>query len=261
MLEILLPIVYIVVGVALVWFVIELVMTVRKTRSTVDSLQKQLEPTLDSVQKITASLEPAVAKVDPLVERVSLTVDAANLELMRVDQILEDVSDITDSVSSTVNSVDTIASAPMELVTSVASKVRTAFRPKRASDESAKLGAARAAQAQQSVEKPKKTLGEVASTAKNVSTVAQGVASTVVSATQGAMSEQTKKFEDRKAASEAKAEARQAVMREASATADDMMNAVTASVAVDTAKMDAADVPAASPAAPAALDGDGSAEA
>ena len=51
-----LPIVYVVLGVALVWFVIELVITVRKTRTTVDEMKEQLDPTLESVQRITKSL-------------------------------------------------------------------------------------------------------------------------------------------------------------------------------------------------------------
>lgn len=55
-----LPVIYVLVGIVLVWFVIELVMTVRKTRETVTSVQKQLEPTLEHVEKITASLEPRV---------------------------------------------------------------------------------------------------------------------------------------------------------------------------------------------------------
>ena len=113
-LSIALPVVYVIVGAVLVWLVIELVMTVRKTRKTVDDLQKQVEPTLASVERITASLEPVAAKVDPLVERVSLTVDAANLEIMRVGQIAETWW-ITDSVSSAVEAVDTTG-LPVELV-------------------------------------------------------------------------------------------------------------------------------------------------
>ncbi len=142
-----LPIVYVLVGAALIWLVIELVMTVRRTRKTVEEVQKQVEPTLASVERITASLEPVAAKVDPLVERVSLTVDAANLEIMRVDQILEDVNEITDSVSSAVDAVDTVTSAPMELVNNVTNRMRSAFKPKRASDESVALGREKAADA------------------------------------------------------------------------------------------------------------------
>ncbi len=143
-----LPIVYVLVGAALVWLVIELVMTARKTRKTVDELQKQVQPTLASVERITASLEPVAAKVDPLVERVSLTVDAANLEIMRLDQILEDVNEITDTVSSTVEAVDSVTNAPLELVSSVSTKVRNAFKPRRASDESVALGQAKGEEAE-----------------------------------------------------------------------------------------------------------------
>ncbi len=135
-----LPVVYVLVGAAVIWLAIELVMTVRKTRKTVDEVQKQIEPTLAHVERITASLEPVAAKVDPLVERVSLTVDAANLEIMRIDQILEDVNEITDSVSSAVDAVDTVANAPMELVNNVTSRVRKALKPRRASEESVALG-------------------------------------------------------------------------------------------------------------------------
>ena len=138
----LLPIVYIIVGVALVWFVIELALTFRKTRQTVTEVQRQLAPTLDHVEKITAQLEPVSAKVDPLVDRVSLTVDAANLEIMRVDQILEDVSQITDAVTKTVDTVDSVASAPLDLVNSVTDKVRARFKHRGASEESVRLGSA-----------------------------------------------------------------------------------------------------------------------
>ena len=41
-----LPVVYVVVGIALIWFVVELVVTVRKTRTTVDEMKQQLAPTL-----------------------------------------------------------------------------------------------------------------------------------------------------------------------------------------------------------------------
>lgn len=133
-------IIYVVLGIVLVWLVIEVVVTVRRTRKTVDELKQQVEPTLQHVESITASFEPVAKKIDPLVDRVSLTVDAANLEIMRLDQILEDVGEVTDSVSSTVSTVDAIASAPMDLVNNVTSKVRGAFRARGASEESVALG-------------------------------------------------------------------------------------------------------------------------
>lgn len=139
-LSIALAVVYVLVGLAVIWLIFELVMTARKARKTVNEMQKQIEPTLKHVENITASLEPVSAKVDPLVERVSLTVDAANLELMRVDQILEDVGEITDTVSSTVHAVDTVASTPLEIANSLSTKVRSMFKTSHASSESVDLG-------------------------------------------------------------------------------------------------------------------------
>lgn len=154
-----LPVVYVVVGVALVWLIVELVSTLRKTRKTVDDLRAQVEPVLESANRMTAELEPAVkhvnqmaaqlepavSKVDPLMERVTLTVDAANLEIMRVDQILEDVTQITGTVSNTLDTVDTVTSAPLELVSSVTDRMRSKAKPRGASKESVNLGAGKAA--------------------------------------------------------------------------------------------------------------------
>lgn len=134
------PIAFLIAAIALIWFIIELVLTVRKARSAVVDIQKRIEPTLESVEKITASLEPVAAKADPLMERVSLTVDAVNLELMRVDQILEDVNEVTDAVSSAAGAIDAAANAPLELVSKVSSRVRDAFKARGASSESIELG-------------------------------------------------------------------------------------------------------------------------
>lgn len=150
-----LPVIYVVVGIFLVWLIAELALTMRRTRKTVAEVQKQvepvianveritteLEPAVQSVRAITAQLEPTVAKVDPLLDRVTLTVDAANLEIMRVDQILEDVTQITGSVSNTLDTVDAVTNAPLELVSSVTDKVRSVVKPRGASKESAGLGA------------------------------------------------------------------------------------------------------------------------
>lgn len=147
-LDIALPVVYILVGVALVWLAIELALASRRARKTVTQMQRRLEPTLDHVEKITAQLEPVAPKIDPLVDRVSLTVDAANLEIMRLDQILEDVSEITDSATKTMNTVDAVTSVPLNLVGSVTEKVRTRFKAPAASEESVKLGQAKQPPAQ-----------------------------------------------------------------------------------------------------------------
>ena len=138
--SIILTIVYIVVGVALVWLVVELALTMRKMRTTVTEMKAQLDPTLENVDKMVAELQPTIGKVDPLVDRVTLTVDSVNLELMRVDGILENVNKITGGVSKTVDAVDSVTSAPLDIVTNMTKKVRSKFKPRYASDESVDLG-------------------------------------------------------------------------------------------------------------------------
>lgn len=139
-LDIILPIVYIVVGVALVWFVVELVITIRKVRGKAMDTIDELDPTLKNIETMVGDIQPTIKKVDPLVDRVTLTVDSVNLELMRVDEILEDVSQMTGAVSKTLTAVDNVTSAPVDIVNSVTKKVRSKFRPKYASDESVAAG-------------------------------------------------------------------------------------------------------------------------
>lgn len=139
-LDIILPIVYIVVGIALVWFVVELAITLIKVRKKAIKTIDDLQPTLENVQTMVTDLQPTIKKVDPLMERVTLTVDSVNLEILRVDEILEDVSQITNTVTNTMDTVNTVTSAPMDMVTSVTKKVREKFRPKAASTESVQAG-------------------------------------------------------------------------------------------------------------------------
>lgn len=90
----------------LVWAAIEIALSVRRVRSTLDKVDE------------------TVKKADPLIEHATLTVDAVNLEIMRIDQILEDVEQVTDSAAGAVDAVETVASAPREIATSVADFLR-----------------------------------------------------------------------------------------------------------------------------------------
>ncbi len=139
--EVVLPLVFIGVGAVLIWFLVEAVQFLRRTRATVETMEAQITPILKDVQEITDSIKPAVDKVDPLVERVSLAVDAANLEIMRLDGILENVDKIAETTASAASAVDTVANTPLKLVESATEKLRDAFAARKASDESASLAA------------------------------------------------------------------------------------------------------------------------
>lgn len=138
---IVLPIVYILAGCALVWFIVELALAVRRLRATVTDLKRQVDPALDNVNRIAKQLPPIIDKVDPLMDRVTLTVDSVNLELMRVDEMLEDITQITGTVSKATTAVDSVTSAPLDIVTNMTNKVRGLFKPKYASSETADMHA------------------------------------------------------------------------------------------------------------------------
>ena len=82
--DIALPVVYVLVGAVLVWFVVELALTIRSTRSTIDDAHKELTPTLKNVEKITAQVDPLIAHVDALVT------DQIDPLLTRVNEIAEE---------------------------------------------------------------------------------------------------------------------------------------------------------------------------
>ena len=151
--------VFVCVGIALVVVLVELTKMLKSTNATINDMTTKITPVLDDVAVMTNDLKPAVKKVDPLVDRLQLTLDAVNLEMMRVDEILEDVAQITDTASSATAAVDNIAHVPAKAVSNVATRVRTKFGTKYASEESAQLGDAavnraledyKAAQAEQS---------------------------------------------------------------------------------------------------------------
>ncbi len=143
-LNMLLTVVFICVGVALVWFVVELAKMIKSTRSMVDETNKNLQPTLRNVDKLTEGLQPTIDKTGPLMDRVNLTVDELNLELMRLDQLMSDIGDVTATASNAAGAVDTVTKAPAKLVNSVSDRVFQALNGSRTSAASAALAEAAA---------------------------------------------------------------------------------------------------------------------
>jgi len=138
-------IVGVILGIALIVFVVELIKTLRQTRSAVNDMTEQLKPTIAHVESITAKLDPAMDRIDPLLEHVELTIDAANLEIMRVDQILENVGEMTEGMNDAANAVSQIANAPVNIVSGLAGKAYRVLKRPDASAESIRLAAEKAA--------------------------------------------------------------------------------------------------------------------
>ena len=151
-LGIVVPVIFAIVGIALIWLIVELVKTVKVARKTVEDVKSQLDPTLESAQRMAADLEPSIAKVDPVVDRVTLTLDAANLEIVRLDGILEDVSGVTSTLSNTTAAIDNVANAPLNVVNNVSERMRGVFRGRHSSETSAELAQAATEVQQQELE-------------------------------------------------------------------------------------------------------------
>ena len=136
--------VFIVVGVALVFLLLEVIKLLKSARSMINDL----DPTLKNVETITTDIQPTITRIPPLMDRLQLTVDAVNLEMIRIDEILEDVSEITDSAAGATAAVENVTSAPLKAVSNVATRLKQKLSNTTASEESAQLAEQRVAVAQ-----------------------------------------------------------------------------------------------------------------
>ncbi len=117
-----------------IWVLVELALTIRKTRASVDDITKQaddvatsanetieqLQPVITKADGILADLEPAVKKVDPLLDKTATVMDVLTVDLASVNDILIDVSSVTDTAS---NVTSTVSKATNSAVSGVAGVV------------------------------------------------------------------------------------------------------------------------------------------
>ena len=127
-----LQIMLIVLAVAGVWALVEVALTVRKARTTLDEVSHSATEAIDQTTPIIAKLDgvvddvqPALREVPGMMERVNTTLDQANVSLGTVNGILGDVSSATHGVAgvgeSATRIVNTATSAAVGVVSKVAS--------------------------------------------------------------------------------------------------------------------------------------------
>lgn len=146
-----------VLAVAGVWAVVELALTLRKTRTVVDSLDKtvsDLNNTLSEAQPVVAKLDgavdeltPALAQVEPLLKSSKTAVDALTSNLVEVEAVVRDISEVTGSVAEASNAVSSVTDSAAGAVQKLFNKVKAP-----AADADRKLAAA-AAEAEQPTER------------------------------------------------------------------------------------------------------------
>ncbi|MBP3883679.1 MAG: DUF948 domain-containing protein [Olsenella sp.] len=125
-----LTILLMVLVVAAVWAVIELALTVRKARSSVDQITRSANDTIEQVQPIIAKLDgamddvqPSIKQIDPLVSKVSVTLDEANASLHQVSGILEDVSSVSGTAANVTDAVSQVANTAASAATGIVNKI------------------------------------------------------------------------------------------------------------------------------------------
>lgn len=149
-------IVLLLLAIAGVWAVIELALTLRKTRTVVDSLDKtvsDLNNTLAEAQPVVAKLDgavdeltPALAQVEPLLKSSKTAVDALTSNLVEVEAVVRDISEVTGSVAEASNAVSSVTDSAAGAVQKLFNKVKAP-----AADADSKLAAA--AEAEQPTER------------------------------------------------------------------------------------------------------------
>ena len=138
-------------AVAGVWAIVELALTLRKTRTVVDSLDKtvnDLNNTIAEAQPVVAKLDgavdeltPALAQMEPLLKSSKTAVDALTSNLVEVEAVVRDISEVTGSMAEASNAVSSVTDSAAGAVQKLFNKVKAP-----AADADRKLAAAEAEQ-------------------------------------------------------------------------------------------------------------------
>lgn len=139
-----LQIALIVLVVAAVWAVVELAVTLRRSRSTMDQLDKtvdELNETIAETKPVIAKLDgtlddiqPAISRVEPLLESANVAVDALSANLVEVEAVVRDVSSLTGAAATAGSAVSGVADSASEAVQRFLNRKKGAADPTRALD-------------------------------------------------------------------------------------------------------------------------------
>ena len=109
-----------------IWAVIELALTIRRARTTVDSLDKTMgevndmlaetRPVVAKLDGAIDELQPALTQVEPLLKSANVAVDALTSNLIEVEAVVRDVSTVTGAAANAGNAVSGVADSASEAV-------------------------------------------------------------------------------------------------------------------------------------------------
>ena len=131
-----------------IWAVIELALTIRRARTTVDSLDKTMgevndmlaetRPVVAKLDGAIDELQPALTQVEPLLKSANVAVDALTSNLIEVEAVVRDVSTVTGAAANAGNVVSGVADSASEAVQKLLGKFKPGSPdPERALNEGA----------------------------------------------------------------------------------------------------------------------------
>lgn len=113
-----------------IWAVVELGITLRKTRASIDEISHsatevldQCTPVIVKLDGVVDELQPALRDVPQMVDKLTVTVDEANMALGSVNGILGDVSSTTSGIAGVGESASRIVNTATSAAVGVVSKV------------------------------------------------------------------------------------------------------------------------------------------
>lgn len=129
-----------------IWAVIELALTIRRARTTVDSLDKTMgevndmlaetRPVVAKLDGAIDELQPALTQVEPLLKSANVAVDALTSNLIEVEAVVRDVSTVTGAAANAGNAVSGVADSASEAVQKLLGKFKPGSHdPERALNE------------------------------------------------------------------------------------------------------------------------------
>lgn len=117
-----------------IWAVIELALTIRRARTTVDSLDKTMDevndmlaetrPVVAKLDGAIDELQPALTQVEPLLKSANVAVDALTSNLIEVEAVVRDVSAVTGAAANAGNAVSGVADSASEAVQKLLGKFK-----------------------------------------------------------------------------------------------------------------------------------------
>ena len=115
---------------AAIWAIVELALTIRKARTTIDELTVtanetigQAQPIIGKVDGLMDDIQPSVKELQPLLEQLGTTLEEANGSLGHVNSILGDVSSVGETATSVTDTVKNVATTAANGVAAAVNRI------------------------------------------------------------------------------------------------------------------------------------------